>query len=178
MAFAGVFCRTRSAFLEHERAKAELKGLMPEDAKEAMGHGIRDKRSKSGAVKPLKYLAQIGFVSVFFDLFFLGYSRAIPTYGTQASVAMRCGSFLVAAEIAELQKAPQGRSGPAVGRCCCCCGGWVKRCKFRIHHFVLLEHREVYGDLRHRLYGPGGVQVQKGQQPLDQNHLQLPDAPK
>jgi predicted phage-related endonuclease len=48
--FAGVFCRTRSAFLDHENAKAELKGLMPEDAKEAMGHGIRAKRSKSGAV--------------------------------------------------------------------------------------------------------------------------------
>ena len=48
--FAGVFRRTRSAFLEHESAKAELKGLMPEDAKEAIGHGIRAKRSKSGAV--------------------------------------------------------------------------------------------------------------------------------
>src|ERR1700741_1503701 len=48
--FAGVFCRTRSAFLEHESAKAELKGLMPEDAKEAIGHGIRAKRSKSGAI--------------------------------------------------------------------------------------------------------------------------------
>ena len=48
--FAGVFCRTRSAFLEHESAKAELKGLMPEDAKEAMGHCVRAKRSKSGAV--------------------------------------------------------------------------------------------------------------------------------
>jgi predicted phage-related endonuclease len=47
---AGVFCRTRSAFLEHESAKAELKGLMPEDAKEAIGHSIRAKRSKSGAV--------------------------------------------------------------------------------------------------------------------------------
>jgi predicted phage-related endonuclease len=47
---AGVFCRTRSAFLEHESAKAELKGLMPEDAKDAIGHGIRAKRSKSGAV--------------------------------------------------------------------------------------------------------------------------------
>jgi predicted phage-related endonuclease len=47
---AGVFCRTRSAFLEHERAKSELKGLMPEDAKEAIGHGIRATRSKSGAV--------------------------------------------------------------------------------------------------------------------------------
>jgi predicted phage-related endonuclease len=48
--FAGVFCRTRSAFLEHETAKAELKSLMPEDAKEAIGHGVRAKRSKSGAV--------------------------------------------------------------------------------------------------------------------------------
>jgi predicted phage-related endonuclease len=47
---AGVFRSTRSAFLEHERAKVELKGLMPEDAKEAFGHGIRAKRSKSGAV--------------------------------------------------------------------------------------------------------------------------------
>ncbi len=48
--FAGVFRRTRAAFLEHENAKAELKTLMPEDAKEAIGHGIRAKRSKSGAV--------------------------------------------------------------------------------------------------------------------------------
>ena len=48
--FAGVFRSTRSAFLEHERAKVELKGLMPEDAKEATGHGVRAKRSKSGAV--------------------------------------------------------------------------------------------------------------------------------
>jgi hypothetical protein len=47
---AGVFSRTRSAFLEHENAKAELKGLMPEDAKEAIGHGVRAKRSKAGAV--------------------------------------------------------------------------------------------------------------------------------
>ena len=48
--FAGIFAETRSAHLDHERAKAELKGLMPEDAKEAIGHGIRAKRSKSGAV--------------------------------------------------------------------------------------------------------------------------------
>jgi predicted phage-related endonuclease len=48
--FAGVFCSTRATFLEHERAKTELKTLMPEDAKEAFGHGIRAKRSKSGAV--------------------------------------------------------------------------------------------------------------------------------
>jgi len=48
--FAGVFRSTRSAFLEHERSKAELKALMPEDAKEAIGHGIRARRSKSGAI--------------------------------------------------------------------------------------------------------------------------------
>ena len=48
--FADLFCATRSAFLDHERAKAELKTLMPEDAKEASGHGVRAKRSKSGAV--------------------------------------------------------------------------------------------------------------------------------
>ena len=48
--FAGLFCATRSAFLDHERAKTELKALMPEDAKEALGHGVRAKRSKSGAV--------------------------------------------------------------------------------------------------------------------------------
>jgi len=48
--FAGLFRNTRAAFLDHERAKAELKTLMPEDAKEAIGHGVRAKRSKSGAV--------------------------------------------------------------------------------------------------------------------------------
>src|SRR6516162_7627972 len=48
--FAGVFRRTREAHLEHENAKTELRALMPEDAKEAIGHGIRARRSKSGAV--------------------------------------------------------------------------------------------------------------------------------
>jgi predicted phage-related endonuclease len=48
--FAGLFRSTRQAFLDHERSKAELKALMPEDAKEAIGHGIRAKRSKSGAI--------------------------------------------------------------------------------------------------------------------------------
>jgi len=48
--FASAFRRTREAYLEHENAKAELKGLMPEDAKEAIGHGICARRSKSGAV--------------------------------------------------------------------------------------------------------------------------------
>ena len=48
--FADLFLETRPAFMAHERAKAELKVLMPEDAKEATGHGIKAKRSKSGAV--------------------------------------------------------------------------------------------------------------------------------
>ena len=48
--FAGVFRGTRAAYLEHERAKSELKALVPEDAKEALGHGIRARRSKAGAV--------------------------------------------------------------------------------------------------------------------------------
>ena len=48
--FAGIFSRTRPAYLEHEQAKAELKNLVPDDAQQAIGHGIRAKRSKSGAI--------------------------------------------------------------------------------------------------------------------------------
>jgi predicted phage-related endonuclease len=48
--FAGTFTRTHPAFLEHDRAKAELKSLVPEDAQQAIGHGVRAKRSKSGAI--------------------------------------------------------------------------------------------------------------------------------
>jgi predicted phage-related endonuclease len=48
--FAALFRRTRPAYLEHERAKSELKALLPEDAKEAIGHGLRARRSKAGAV--------------------------------------------------------------------------------------------------------------------------------
>ena len=48
--FACLFRDTHGAHADHERAKSELKSLMPEDAKEAMGHGIRARRSKSGAV--------------------------------------------------------------------------------------------------------------------------------
>ena len=47
---AGIFRRTRAAYLEHDAAKAELKKLVPEDAREATGHGLRAKRSRSGAV--------------------------------------------------------------------------------------------------------------------------------
>jgi hypothetical protein len=48
--FAATYSRTRPAYQEHEGAKAELKKLVPEDAKEAIGHGLRAKRSKSGAI--------------------------------------------------------------------------------------------------------------------------------
>jgi predicted phage-related endonuclease len=48
--FAAVFLRTRPSYLEHEAAKAELKGLVPADAQQAIGHGVRAKRSKSGAI--------------------------------------------------------------------------------------------------------------------------------
>jgi predicted phage-related endonuclease len=48
--FAGIYRNTRHAFLEHERSKGELRALVPEDAKEATGHGVRARRSKSGAV--------------------------------------------------------------------------------------------------------------------------------
>ena len=47
---ANVFRQTRAAYLEHDQARVELKKLVPEDAKEAAGHGIRARRSKSGAV--------------------------------------------------------------------------------------------------------------------------------
>jgi len=48
--FATTFARTHPAFLEHERTKAELKRLVPQDAQQAIGHGVRAKRSKSGAI--------------------------------------------------------------------------------------------------------------------------------
>jgi predicted phage-related endonuclease len=48
--FANLYRVTRPAALDHDRAKTELKALVPEDAKEASGHGVRAKRSKSGAI--------------------------------------------------------------------------------------------------------------------------------
>jgi predicted phage-related endonuclease len=48
--FADLFQATRQAAQDHERSKAELKSLVPEDAREASGHGVRAKRSKSGAI--------------------------------------------------------------------------------------------------------------------------------
>src|SRR6266404_471658 len=62
--FAGVFCKTRGAFLNHEAAKVELKKLMPEDAKEAIGHGIRAKRSKSGAISFDLQVAEVGHAAL------------------------------------------------------------------------------------------------------------------
>jgi hypothetical protein len=47
---AGLFQATRQAALDHERSRTELKALVPADAKEAAGHGVRAKRSKSGAI--------------------------------------------------------------------------------------------------------------------------------
>jgi hypothetical protein len=47
---AAIYRATRDAAVEHERAKTELKALVPDDAKEASGHGVRAKRSKSGAI--------------------------------------------------------------------------------------------------------------------------------
>lgn len=47
---AATYLRTRGAHADHELAKTELKKLVPDDAKEATGHGIRAKRSKSGAI--------------------------------------------------------------------------------------------------------------------------------
>ena len=43
-------CAPGTAHLEHEQAKAELKSLVPDDAQQAIGHGVRAKRSKSGAI--------------------------------------------------------------------------------------------------------------------------------
>jgi hypothetical protein len=48
--FANLYRLTRPAAIDHDRAKTELKALVPEDAKEALGHGVRAKRSKSGAI--------------------------------------------------------------------------------------------------------------------------------
>jgi hypothetical protein len=48
--YAAIFARTQPAYLEHEKAKTELKALVPEDAQQALGHGVRAKRSKSGAI--------------------------------------------------------------------------------------------------------------------------------
>ena len=47
---AATFVQTRAAHQAHKATKSELKKLVPDDAKEAIGHGVRAKRSKSGAI--------------------------------------------------------------------------------------------------------------------------------
>ncbi len=44
------FRPTQAAHQEHEGVKAELKKLVPEDAREATGHALKAKRSTSGAI--------------------------------------------------------------------------------------------------------------------------------
>jgi putative phage-type endonuclease len=48
--FAALYRSTREAYVSHEKAKTELKSLLPEDAREGFGHGVRARRSRSGAV--------------------------------------------------------------------------------------------------------------------------------
>jgi predicted phage-related endonuclease len=62
--FAAVFVQTQQAHLEHEQAKAELKRLIPEDAKEAIGQGIKAKRSKSGAISFDLLIPELGNAAV------------------------------------------------------------------------------------------------------------------
>ena len=58
--FSAAYRRTRQAHLEHEGAKTELKKLVPEDSKEAFGHGVRAKRSKSGAISFEVFVEEVG----------------------------------------------------------------------------------------------------------------------
>lgn len=48
--FAAVYRRTHTAWQKHEGAKRDIEKLVPENASEAIGHGIRAKRSLTGAV--------------------------------------------------------------------------------------------------------------------------------
>ena len=61
---AAIFTQTRPAHLEHEKAKAELKSLVPEHAQQAVGHGVRARRSKSGAIAFDLLKAEHGHASV------------------------------------------------------------------------------------------------------------------
>ena len=61
---AVTFRRTRPAYQEHEAAKASLKALVPEDAKEAAGHGLKARRSKSGAISFEVLEAEVGHAAL------------------------------------------------------------------------------------------------------------------
>jgi hypothetical protein len=103
--FAAIFGRTRAAHLEHEQAKVELKSLMPEDAKEAIGHGIRAKRSKSGAVS--------------FDLLATASGRAVMQRSSPSIAALATALAKAQIELANPEKSltgtiePQGGEGSA-----------------------------------------------------------------
>lgn len=45
-----MYLRTREAHGEYETAKVDLKKLVPEEAQEATGHGMKARRSKSSAI--------------------------------------------------------------------------------------------------------------------------------
>ena len=62
--FANLYRVTRAAALDHDRAKTELKALVPEDAREASGHGVRAKRSKSGAISFEVLAAEAGHAAL------------------------------------------------------------------------------------------------------------------
>lgn len=61
---AATYLSTREAHGSHETAKAELKKLVPDDAKEAIGHGIKAKRSKSGAISFEALAVQVAHASL------------------------------------------------------------------------------------------------------------------
>ena len=48
--FAAVFARTHPAFLEHETRQGRIEELGAAGCQQAIGHGVRAKRSKSGAI--------------------------------------------------------------------------------------------------------------------------------
>ena len=48
--FADLFRHTHNAFLANERARTQLRALMRESAYEAIGNGVRAKRSRSGEI--------------------------------------------------------------------------------------------------------------------------------
>jgi hypothetical protein len=62
--FANLYRLTRAAALDHDWAKAELKALVPENAKEASGHGVRAKRSRSGPISFELVEAEIGHAAL------------------------------------------------------------------------------------------------------------------
>jgi hypothetical protein len=62
--FAALYRNTRDAYIAHERARTDLKTLIPEDAKEAFGHGVRARRSRSGAVSFDLLEAESGYAPV------------------------------------------------------------------------------------------------------------------